>query len=114
MGFGNDIDFLYVPSEFGTLRCKGLAFVNFASSTAATSFASAWLQEKPLGSVARGCRPVRVLPALLQGYDANVTAWERATRQRIRNPLHRPLVAGEEGMMVPYAGKAKHGLQAAC
>jgi len=113
MGFGNDIDFLYAPSEFGTLRCKGVAFVNFASSAVATNFASAWLQEKPLGSVVRGRRPVRILPASLQGYDANVRAWERATRQRIRNPSHRPLVASEEGMMVPYAGKAKHGLQAA-
>mmetsp|Transcript_105164 Transcript_105164/g.209061 ORF Transcript_105164/g.209061 Transcript_105164/m.209061 type:complete len:267 (+) Transcript_105164:87-887(+) len=100
MGFANDIDFLYAPSEFGTLRCKGLAFVNFVSPSSAMNFARAWSQQQ-------GGRPVRIVPASLQGYDANMAAWERATRQRIRNPLHRPIVVDGEGMMAPYVGKAQ-------
>jgi hypothetical protein len=111
MGFANKIDFLYVPSEFRTMRGMGLAFLNFSSPADAKNFSKAWLQEQPCGSDAKGGRLVRILPASIQGYDANVATWETSTRKRIRNPLHRPLVANGEGMMAPYAGRANMHFQ---
>jgi len=114
MGFGDKIDFLYAPSQFSTKRGMGLAFVNFLTPADAENFTEAWSQEQPFGSRVKSSCLVRILPASIQGYDANVAAWEKANRQRIRNPRFRPLVAHGVGMMVPYGGKAKHGLPAVC
>lgn len=108
MGFANKIDFLYAPSEFGTKRGMGLAFVNFSSSADVENFAKVWSQEQPFSAGVKGGRLTRVLPACIQGYDANLATWEKTARQRIRNRVHRPLVANGAGMMIPYAGKAKH------
>jgi hypothetical protein len=113
MGFADKIDFLYVPSEFGTKRALGLAFANFSCPAEAVKFTKAWSRQRPLVTGLKGDRLVRILPASIQGYDANVEKWAKTAKQRIRNPLHRPLVA-YGGILMPYAGKGKHGLPAAC
>jgi len=93
MGYAGRFNYVYVPLCYTTRRNRGLAIVNFTSSADAESFAAAWAQEYPLGQWKRKSGGIRIVPASVQGCDANIAKWEKAHKRHIRSAQHRPLLA---------------------
>jgi hypothetical protein len=93
-GFAEKYDFAYLPRNFEDGSGKGVAFINFKTADAASSFAAAWHRSRRLstedetGQVA----PLNVSKADLQGVEANLHKWTRARLTRVKNPDFLPFV----------------------
>lgn len=103
-GFGNTMDFVYLPTDISSAKNLGYAFVNFVQSEYAKSFREIF-HKKHLASM-RGSRAgLSVSFAVIQGLQANVdNVMKNASVHRIRNPEYLPLVLNG-GRLVPcYMG----------
>ena len=89
-GFEGTFDFFYLPVDFITKRTKGYGFVNFGAVEAAEDFVDKFhlhrLSRYPTKKI------LEVVPAITQGFEANVAQYTRKDRQRIQNPWFRPMV----------------------
>jgi len=90
-GFRGLYDFLYMPSAFGTRRGNGYAFVNFTHPADAKHLASTWKRSWIFGRSVNNS--LRILPAQVQGRDANMAKWNTPKLRRVKNPNHRPLLS---------------------
>ena len=81
--------FCYLPVDFITKRTKGYGFVNFGAVEAAEDFVDKFhlhrLSRYPTKKI------LEVVPAITQGFEANVAQYTRKDRQHIQN---RPLPTG--------------------
>jgi len=100
MGYAGKFNYVYAPLCYTTRRSRGLAVVNFISPADAESFAMAWAQEQPLGQWKRKSGGIRIVPAAVPGYDANVAKWEKSHKRHVRSAQHRPLIADEAMLKV--------------
>lgn len=92
IGFGKLYDFCHLPMTFGTSRNKGFAFVNFVDEDVAKSFASMFPENDGSVPSTIGHRPWVVLPAEVQGFEANVAMAMSKKKIRLRNNAYRPLI----------------------
>lgn len=85
-GYGNYVDFVYLPTDISSARNLGYAFINFISSHYAECFRESF-HKKHLSSI-RGPRAgLSVSYALIQGLQANVdNVLKNSSIHRIRNP----------------------------
>lgn len=94
-GFEDTFDFLYLPIDFNSKRNRGYAFINFKKPGTVEGFVKAFnetrLTRYPTQKI------VKVVPALTQGFEANVAAFTRKDAQRIQNQWFRPLIFGPDG-----------------
>lgn len=90
-GFAGGYDFLYLPTDFGSGTSHGYAFVNFYVRGAPQKLMDLWDRQRPWGRTSMS-KALRIMPAVLQGLDANVARWNSAKMRRVRNPDHRPMV----------------------
>lgn len=92
-GFGDCFDYCYVPRCFESKMNKGYAFVNFINEEMANAFKQSFDRTFKLGTVQRRrSKPIRVTPAVLQGYTRNSAFAGSKKICRIRNGEYRPLV----------------------
>jgi hypothetical protein len=90
-GFGNDIDFLYLPTDISSGRNLGYAFVNLLSASSATAFREQFHKRQLPGEITKG--GLSVSSALVQGFQNNVdNVMRNASVHRIKNPEYLPLV----------------------
>lgn len=91
-GFGELIDFLYLPTDISSAKNLGYAFANFVHADYALRFRD--LFHKNHLPCMRGSRTgLSVSPAVIQGFDANLeNVMKNASVHRIRNPEYLPLV----------------------
>lgn len=102
LGFGDKVDFVYLPTDISSAKNLGYAFVNFKSSESASEFRGRF-HKKQLSSL-RGSRAgLSVTFAVIQGLEANVeNVIKNASVHRIRNPEYLPLILNKElGRLVP-------------
>lgn len=92
-GFGDVFDFCFLPRPFGVTESQGFAFVNFVSAHWAESFAAAW-HGKVVQAPEKGnhSQAVKIVPAMVQGLQANLARWATPRLRRIRNPEYHPFV----------------------
>lgn len=109
-GYGEAIDFVYLPTDISTGKNLGYAFVNFTHPYYAESFRKSF-HKKHLSSM-RGSRTgLSVSYAVIQGLEANVSnVMKNASVHRIRNPEYLPLVRDitRGGQLLPCVVKAPH------
>jgi hypothetical protein len=109
-GYGETIDFVYLPTDISTGKNLGYAFVNFVHPYHAESFRKS-LHKKHLASM-RGSRTgLSVSYAVIQGLEANITnVMKNASVHRIRNPEYLPLIRDvtRGGQLVPCVFKGTH------
>jgi hypothetical protein len=100
-GYGNVVDFVYLPTDISSGKNLGYAFINFTSPHFAECFRESF-HKKHLSTV-RGTRTgLSISYAVIQGLQANVdNILKSAAIHRIRNPEYLPLILGEKGRMVP-------------
>jgi len=91
-GFEGTYDFFYMPSNFGSGRGKGYAFVNFTQQEVARRFVNEWHRGVRFG-VGRVRGGLSISAASVQGREANVTKWDVPRMRRVKNPNYRPLIA---------------------
>ena len=91
-GFGEFLDFLYLPTDISSAKNLGYAFANFVHADYARSFRDIF--HKNHLPCMRGSRTgLSVSPAVIQGFDANLeNVMKNASVHRIRNPEYLPLV----------------------
>lgn len=85
MGFRGRYDFVHMPMNFGTTTNKRIAFVNFVDAQSAAAFQRAVPSEGRDGGW-------HVLPAEVQGYEANALASKAHKVNRIRKKMYKPLL----------------------
>jgi hypothetical protein len=109
-GYGEAIDFVYLPTDISTSKNLGYAFVNFTHPYYAESFRKSF-HKKHLSSM-RGSRTgLSVSYAVIQGLEANVSnVLKNASVHRIRNPEYLPLVRDitRGGQLLPCVVKPPH------
>lgn len=95
-GFGDVIDFLYLPTDISSGKNLGYAFVNFVRPDCAQLFREQF-HKRHLQCI-RGSRAgLSVSFAVIQGFDANVeNVMKNASVHRIKNPEYLPLVLNKE------------------
>jgi hypothetical protein len=95
-GFGETVDFVYLPVDVSVAKNLGYAFVNFTHSDFSQSFREVF--HKNHLSCMRGSRTgLSVSPAVIQGFQANVeNVMKNASVHRIRNPEYLPLILNKE------------------
>ena len=100
-GFGNCVDFVYLPTDISSGRNLGYAFLNFVKPEHAESFRNSF-HKKHL-SMIRGSRAgLSVGYAIIQGFQANLdNVLKTASVHRIRNPEYMPLILDSQGRLVP-------------
>jgi hypothetical protein len=101
-GFGEVLDFVYLPTDISLAKNLGYAFVNFVHPAYAKSFRDIF-HKKHLPCM-RGSRTgLSVSPAVIQGFNANVdNVMKNASVHRIRNPEYLPLVLNRQtGRLAP-------------
>jgi hypothetical protein len=90
-GFGNDVDFLYLPTDISSGRNLGYAFVNLLTAAATTAFREQFHKRQLPGEITKG--GLSVSSALVQGFQNNVdNVMRNASVHRIKNPEYLPLV----------------------
>ena len=111
-GYGEAIDFVYLPTDISTGKNLGYAFVNFTHPYYAETFRKSF-HKKHLSSM-RGSRTgLSVSFAVIQGLEANVSnVLRNASVHRIRNPEYLPLVRDSTrgGQLVPCVIKTTNQL----
>jgi len=90
-GFAGQYDFMYLPTDFGSGTSHGYAFVNFCVPGASQRLIDLWDRQRPWGRTTMS-KALRIMPAAVQGLEANVARWNSAKMRRVRNPDHRPMV----------------------
>ena len=114
-GFGNAVDFVYLPTDISSGKNLGYAFINFIIPDGAVSFRE-YFHKKHLSTM-RGSRAgISVSYAVIQGLDANIeNVMKNASVHRIRNPEYLPLVLSRsEGRLIPYVvGKRRNSQSSA-
>jgi hypothetical protein len=102
-GYGEAIDFVYLPTDISTGKNLGYSFVNFTHPYYAETFRKSF-HKKHLSSM-RGSRTgLSVSYAVIQGLEANISnVLKNASVHRIRNPEYLPLVRDNTrgGQLVP-------------
>eukprot|EP00930_Biecheleria_cincta_P062166 TRINITY_DN47671_c0_g1_i1.p1 TRINITY_DN47671_c0_g1~~TRINITY_DN47671_c0_g1_i1.p1 ORF type:complete len:391 (-),score=78.62 TRINITY_DN47671_c0_g1_i1:80-1198(-) len=91
-GFAGLYDFVYLPIDMDTEANKGYAFINFVDPSCAWTFKSQFDNRKM--SRFNSCKIVKVMPAALQGFDANYAHYSAARVTR-GDPKARPLFLRE-------------------
>jgi len=89
-GFAGGFDFVYVPTMFKPGRHNCYAFVNFISAEVAMKFQHEWKRSWRFLMMGRRAK-VNVVPARIQGLQANVAKWGEHAVVRVKNPDFRPL-----------------------
>lgn len=105
-GFEEQVDFLYVPSDGKQREAKanvGYGFVNFHDAELALKFRNSF-DGRVLHHHTPRNKAVRVHPASIQGYDANVAYF--MDKKTADHPSFSPLI-------FPVAGNKRRGSQAA-
>merc|ERR1712070_1335284 len=102
LGFGADsFDFLYLPIDNGTRSNVGYAFINFVSGTLADKCMHTLhnyrfkKHRKASGKIAA------VSVAHIQGLEANLAHYEKATVNKAKNKQRRPLMTGSRANTSP-------------
>lgn len=95
-GFGEGVDFLYLPTDISSGKNLGYAFVNFVRPACAQLFREQF--HKRHLQCMRGSRAgLSVSFAVIQGFHANVeNVLKNASVHRIKNPEYLPLVLNKE------------------
>mmetsp|Transcript_39900 Transcript_39900/g.125594 ORF Transcript_39900/g.125594 Transcript_39900/m.125594 type:complete len:309 (+) Transcript_39900:94-1020(+) len=96
MGLEGHFDYVHLPKSFDCGRNKGFAFVNFTTVEAAEAFAGRFGSDGESPAPA-GKRMWRVVPAAVQGYEANAANVGSKKVRRVRNSACRPVVLGGRG-----------------
>lgn len=91
-GFLGSFDFLYLPIDPETTANRGYAFLNFLDPSFAWMFKTAYDGRKM--SRFKSTKVVSVMPATLQGFDANYAHYSQARVNR-GDPAARPLFLRE-------------------
>jgi len=104
-GFAKRMDFLYMPSTFGSQRSKGYAFVNFIHHHDAMELINMW-HNKHMLPVPPDWPLLDVSPATVQGLAANLGLWSTSKMRRIRNTSHRPLVLSSNAVLAGLTGSS--------
>jgi len=94
-GFLGSYDFVYLPIDPKANANRGYAFINFIEPAWASKFRSHYEGQK-FGSATTN-KIVSVVPALLQGYEANAAHYS-STRVVNSDPAERPLFLREAGV----------------
>lgn len=99
-GFGEYIDFLYLPFDHGKRKNVGYGFVNFTEPKHALAFRDAF-DDTYLDDGTR-CRfkQVRVHPASLQGFNANWQHFKQTKTGQKQDPEYSPLFFPSPNMPV--------------
>jgi hypothetical protein len=92
------VDFFYLPTDLGTCRNLGYCFINLATPEHATAVKTA-LHKRRLSSGAKSGLSIGY--ADFQGLEENVRNVRRSLMHRIKNRDYRPLLADENGELVP-------------
>jgi len=104
-GFGMELEFVYLPVEFGRRQKpvgKGFAFAGFRSQATAEALVAQWQNTFVLGSDPE-CMPLNISKAHTQGMAANLRRWGGTKTKRIRNSHFRPWTANDCDVRA-YAG----------
>merc|ERR1719230_1579146 len=88
-GFEDTYDFLYLPIDPDTDANKGYAFINFIKPGFAFLFKMQF-EGKKFGGDSNSRKVVAVVPATLQGFEANHAHYSQ-TRITQADPAYRPL-----------------------
>uniref|UniRef100_A0A7S1AAY1 RRM domain-containing protein n=1 Tax=Noctiluca scintillans TaxID=2966 RepID=A0A7S1AAY1_NOCSC len=91
-GFWNQLDFAYLPAQFGRTKSpggKGFAFVGTRTAAAAQALTRAWHQTHAFGREP-GLQALNLSMARTQGREANLKLWGMSKTRRIRNARFRP------------------------
>jgi len=91
-GFAGLYDFCHLPMSFDTGRNKGFAFINFVSVEVAHSFQAAFHESYMWGTESLE-KALRVVPAEVQGFEANAAKARSKKMQRVRNEHFKPMLA---------------------
>mmetsp|Transcript_84370 Transcript_84370/g.149182 ORF Transcript_84370/g.149182 Transcript_84370/m.149182 type:complete len:366 (-) Transcript_84370:211-1308(-) len=106
-GYAGLYDFLYLPIDMETNANKGYAFINFVEPRAAWAF-KCQFDDRKLGRF-NSSKVVKVVPATLQGLDANYAHYSSARVSR-GDPKARPLfLRVPTRMQRDYATNPGHG-----
>jgi hypothetical protein len=90
-GFQGCFDFLYIPLDLGTMSNVGYAFVNFTLPTHALRCMQA-LPKHQFKRQRNAGKSVAVLPAHMQGLEANLRHYEKSAVNTSRLRQRRPVV----------------------
>lgn len=90
-GFKDLYNFCYMPRSFGSDDSQGFAFVNFASSQAASALTAAW-QLKQVFKTSQEVKQLNIMAAKVQGLQENLAKWVGPRMQRVRNLEHWPYI----------------------
>lgn len=88
LGLAGRFDFLYIPMDSRRRSNRGIAFINFVTPAVATEYASA--QHKQTLRHPSSQRPLEIMPADLQGFEANVAHHTDALQNQA--DANRPLI----------------------
>ncbi len=104
-GFGECIDFCYLPTDISTGRNLGYAFLNFLSPPYARAFKE-YFHKKHLSSIKGSRAGLSVTFAVIQGLEANIeNMLKNASVHRIKNPEYLPLIS-LNGQLIPCSLKS--------
>ncbi|CAK0870255.1 unnamed protein product [Prorocentrum cordatum] len=94
-GFENRYDYAYMPTIFDSGTTRGIAFVNFATSSDAREFSILWNGSRLAGVAGAGTNGavIEVTVSETQGYSENARKWKASRLRRIRNPKFHPFIA---------------------
>ncbi|CAK0865470.1 unnamed protein product [Prorocentrum cordatum] len=94
-GFASRYDYAYMPATFETGTTKGIAFVNFATSSDAREFSILWHKSRLTGVDGAGTKGsvIEVSASATQGYSENARMWKASRLRRIKNPRFHPFIA---------------------
>jgi hypothetical protein len=96
--FSGRVDFFYLPIDLGTGRNLGYCFLNFVCPRAAAAVKGALHKLRLFAGAKSG---LSIGYADVQGLEENVRNVRRSLMHRIKNREYRPLVADENGELVP-------------
>ncbi|CAK0812398.1 unnamed protein product [Prorocentrum cordatum] len=93
-GFVEKYDFAYLPRNFADGSGKGMAFINFRTADAASTFAAAWHRSRRLCTKDEAGKdvPLNVSDASVQGLEANLRKWSARRVTRVKNADFLPFV----------------------
>jgi RNA recognition motif-containing protein len=87
-GFGGTYDFVYLPMDLDTKANRGYAFINFVDPAFALAFKTSYQGHQMVQFNSR--KVIAVLPAVLQGFEANYVHFATARVSR-EDSVARPL-----------------------
>jgi len=102
-GFGKTFDFFYLPMDFRSGKNMGYAFINFKASESGLRFVDKFNLKRLPVSTSR--KIVEVYPSRRQGLLENVSLFRTSDllSSSVSLPYYKPLVAVEDGTLVPLS-----------